>query len=155
MKKLTTQLALILIAACLLQVSCKKDDAPVPADTLTLLQNKNWKLTAATESSVNGVIDVYHDVLEDCNRDDLFRFNPGGAFVLDEGPTKCDPGDVQSQPGTWSYTESTKTLHFTLNTVSDHYDIAITSITESTFAGKMVEVDAGITYTTTMSFARQ
>lgn len=157
MKRHSTKLIMILCMICLLQVSCKKDDNPVPVDnTSALLQNKNWKLTAGTVSPANfGLTDWYNDFLEDCNRDDLFRFNTANLFVIDEGPSKCNSFDLQSHEGSWSYTESTKTLHFALNPPSDNYDLTITQINENSFTGKMQEVELGVTYTYTWVFTKQ
>ncbi len=155
MKKFTTKSFLLLITACIFTVSCKKEDKPAADNTISLLQNKNWKLTAASEKSVYGTVNVYNDYLEDCNRDDLYMFKTGNVFMLDEGPSKCNPADDQTQSGTWSYTEGTKILHFTLNTPSDDFDLTILSINETTFSGKSVEIDAGVTYTTTFTFAKQ
>lgn len=146
---------MLLCLFCIVQVSCKKEDQPAVDNTPALLQNKNWKLIALSESSVMGVFDIYNNFLEDCNRDDLFRFNPANIFVHDEGPSKCNPADQQMIQGTWTYTESSKTLHFTFDMPSDVYDITITSINENSFSGKSVEVDAGVTYTTTWSFSKQ
>lgn len=157
MKKFSTKLIMLLSMICLLQVSCKKDDTPVPVDnTSALLQNKNWKLTAGTVSPVYfGTTNWYNDFLDDCNRDDLFRFNAANLFVIDEGPSKCNPSDPQTQDGSWTYTESTKVLHFTLNSPSDSYDLTITQINENSFTGNTKEVEAGVTYTNTWVFTKQ
>ncbi len=152
MKKFT-QICIMFLSISLIFISCKKDDKRIADNTLELLQNKNWKLTAATENSVYGFFDVYNDFMEDCDRDNLFKFNSPDIYVLDEGPSKCNPSDDQTKEGTWSYTASTKTLHLTLNGTSEDWDLL--NINENTFSCKLVEVDAGITSTSTSTFTRQ
>lgn len=157
MKKVSLTLLTLSTMLCFIQVSCKKDD-PKPAlvaSTSALLQNKNWKLTAGVISpALNGITDWYNNFLESCEQDDLFRFNTGNAFVLDEGASMCISGP-QSQNGTWNYNENSKTLHFALNPPSDNYDLIITQINENSFTGNSKDTINGVIHSETWVFAKQ
>ena len=148
----------LLLFVVLLFTACRKDDAPTAKTTLELLQNKNWKLTGLTVtpgSTGTGTEDVYNTWMEACEKDNLFRFNSGSIFILDEGPTKCDPSDPQSQNGTWDYNDAVSMLHFQIAAPSDDYTLKIVSINESGFEGKQTENVGGTTYVTTATFAKQ
>jgi hypothetical protein len=83
--------------------SCHKD-YPKPI-TKTDLISRSWKLSAATSNS----IDVL-SLLDNCEKDNVLSFTKDGKFTEDEGQTKCDPGDPQTESGKWSFKDSEKTI---------------------------------------------
>lgn len=162
MKQLFKGAWVFVLLTVIAQASCKKTDSkPVtPIDVETAVQNKNWKLTALTVSpAIGGVTDLYNDdnFFEDCNRNDLYLFNPSNIFAYDEGPTTCFPDDPQTQYGTWSYTAGTKILRFQVGPtgMADIYDLTVTQITDQLLKGTMTDTWGGVSYTSTWTFTRQ
>lgn len=106
MKKTFCSLALLIlfVTAC-----SKKDKAPSKSDLLT---SGNWKLSAAdSDDDANGTyeVDVFATFL-DCFKDNIFTFRSTGQLELDEGPTKCDPLDPQTESVSWQLTNNDANL---------------------------------------------
>jgi hypothetical protein len=79
-------------------ISCKKDDDP-PAKTKTeLITQGSWKFGAA----FIGAVDVSGSI-QACQKDNILTFLAAGTGTVDEGPTKCNAGDPQTIPFTWSF----------------------------------------------------
>ncbi len=159
MKHLTkTRILLLILTLVVLFTSCKKDKEFVVENIPTMLQNKNWKISALTVTpGYSGAAsdDLYNTLLEACDRDNLFRFNTGNEFILDEGPTKCNPADLQTHTGTWGYYDPASMLNFQLTSPSDTYYLQILSINQNSFVGKESETVGGIVYVTTWTFVKQ
>ena len=153
-----TRTPLLILTLVMLFSSCKKDKQPAVENTLTMLQNKNWKITALTVTpGYSGAAsdDIYNTWMEACDRDNLFRFNTGNEFILDEGPTKCNPADLQTQPGTWGYNDAVSMLNFQLTSPADAYSLKIVSINQNSFVGTESETAGGIVYVSTWTFVKQ
>lgn len=88
--------------------SCKKDKDD-PKDLLT--SPSCWK-TVKSESRIN-TTDPWTDDTESCSTDDCTKFNADGTTSIDEGATKCDPGDPQTVSGTFELSEDGKTITIT------------------------------------------
>lgn len=111
MKKLTLMIAAL---AFLTVSSCNKDEDDAGTTTPTkskteLITAKAWKMTALTVSPgitpVPGgptITDVY-SLMDPCEKDDTEKYNTGGSGVSDEGATKCDPADPQTENFTWAF----------------------------------------------------
>lgn len=85
---------------------CQKDEDP-PAKTKTeLLSQSTWKFSAAAV----GGSDV-SAFLQTCQKDNILTFASAGTGTLDEGATKCNAGDPQTSPFTWSFMTSETVLH--------------------------------------------
>jgi hypothetical protein len=85
---------------------CGKDKTP-PAKTKTeLISQSSWKFSAATVggSDVSGFIQA-------CQKDNTLVFVSAGTGTLDEGATKCNSGDPQTRPFTWSFMTNETVLH--------------------------------------------
>ena len=65
-----------------------------------------WKFSSATVggSDVSALIQA-------CQKDNLLTFSANLTGILDEGGTKCNPGDPQSTPFTWSLANNETLLH--------------------------------------------
>jgi hypothetical protein len=65
------------------------------------ISRNTWRFSNATVSGVD-----VSSALQACQKDNTLQFtatsSTGGTGVLDEGPTKCNAGDPQSTPYTWS-----------------------------------------------------
>ncbi len=57
-----------------------------------------WKFSGATVSG----LDV-SALLQTCQKDNILTFTTGGTGTNDEGATKCNAGDPQTNPFTWSF----------------------------------------------------
>lgn len=88
--------------------SCKETTDPEPTKSKTeLLCASPWKTTAATIDpalNVGGtLISDFYSQYEPCDKDDLTKFESNKTGMYDEGATKCDPMDPQSDPFTWTF----------------------------------------------------
>lgn len=159
MKQLaTTRNSILILTLVMVFSACKKDQETTSDNTVTTLQNKNWKISALTVTpgfSGQGTDDIYNSAMEVCEKDNLFRFNTGNVFLFDEGPTKCDPTDPQSETGTWNYNTSESTLNIQLSSPSDAINLKIVSISENGFVGKQTESISGVNYVYTWTFSKQ
>lgn len=102
--KLTILLLAVLFTAC-----SKKDKSPSRNELLT---TGTWKITASeNDDDGNGTYetDNYAGFL-DCFKDNFVTFKPGGQLEMDEGPTKCDPLDPQTETDSWNLTNNDNTL---------------------------------------------
>lgn len=86
--------------------SCKKDGDDKPASELIV---GSWILTSQVYTPAIFDFDNDGDLdteaisnMDPCDADDLFVFKAGGTGDLDEGASKCDPGDDQVY-GTFSW----------------------------------------------------
>ena len=141
---------LLICCAALVLFSCKKDEK---SKTKTeLLTNGSWHVTAYT---VDPAIDWDGDgtdesnvfpVIDQCIKDDRTTFFADGNGELDEGPTKCDPSDPQSNPITWAFDQTESQL-----TVQG-IQYQIESLTESQLVVKEIEVVSAVTVTHTVTF---
>ena len=103
MKKTNTITALFFI---LLFVACNKKDTA--ASKTELLTSGTWKLTAVvSDNDGNGTYetDDFATFLP-CFTDNIWSFSASYVATLDEGPTKCDPADPQTQTTTWQFTQN-------------------------------------------------
>lgn len=91
--------------------ACKKDEKT----TIEILASHPWKLSAATinpglVNPANGsVISDLLAILGTCLSDNTYSFTSDGKYVEDEGPTKCDPTDPQTNSGDLNLSADGKT----------------------------------------------
>jgi hypothetical protein len=104
--------------------SCKKEEPIKPKTKTELLCSSPWKIYEQTINPgikiVGGatITDVFAQ-LDPCDKDDLVLYKSNGTATLDEGPTKCDPLDLQTSTFTWTFNlDETKLIEDT-----DSYDI--------------------------------
>jgi len=104
--------SLMLAAASI--TACGKDDNPTPGKTKTeLITQAAWKFeTEGIDLDKNGTIEAPSGEVDDCNKDDVFTFNTGGTGIRDEGTTKCEGTDPQSEAFVWQFKDSEKELEF-------------------------------------------
>ena len=99
---------LFLALICLVSISsCRKDSGEPDNQNEKMIVGKNWKLTAYTEDGD----DVFFELYDACERDNIETFFADKTFKIDEGATKCDPSDPQtSASGNWSISGNKLTL---------------------------------------------
>ena len=120
--------------------ACKKD-AAAPTKT-ELLTAQSWKLTAA-ETTANGTkLDIFA-TMKACEKDNFETYKTDKTYIEDEGATKCDPTDPQTQQAKWAFstnetklekivTESGVTITFTLDIVELTADKMVLKFTSGT-----------------------
>jgi len=146
-----TQLAslLILIAATITSVSCKKDVGQSKQKTKTeLLTAASWKKTALTS---NPAYDWYGDgnyttdilsIMKVCQADDFDTYRSDGTGDVDEGPTRCDQSDPQAWTFTWAFADNETKLVF-----DGFNEFNIVELTETTLKVGLTFEESGVTYT--------
>lgn len=150
-----------LVALTLLSIvftSCEKDKDNKP-DNVGLLTGKNWKMTAFTIDPAidwfgNGtqVTNIYAQ-LPACAKDDLAVFNKNGTVNFDEGASKCSPNDPQTTSGTWAFNTDKTILSVTTEGETESWKIL--ELKNDKMVIEYQEVEDGITYTLTGTFAKQ
>jgi len=101
---------LTLVSAIVLFIACSKDsdNNNTPKTKTDFLVQGSWKFDNVT---VNGA-DV-SSLIQGCQKDNTITFAAGGTGTLDEGATKCNSGDPQTSPFTWSFASNETVLHVT------------------------------------------
>ena len=103
MKKSISITALFFI---LLFVACNKKDTAT--SKTELLTSGTWKLTAVVaDEDGNGTYetDRFATFLP-CFIDNIWSFGASSVGTMDEGPTKCNPADPQTETYTWQLTQN-------------------------------------------------
>jgi hypothetical protein len=100
------KLSFLLLAAIALG-GCKKDDnSPSSPSKADLLTAKNWRISAQKSISTVGTQTFTTDeyaASPACERDNFAKFNTNKSVVFDEGASKCDTSDPQTESGTWDF----------------------------------------------------
>lgn len=159
MKKnfLTQTMALLLASILILAASsCKKDDEEkTNTDKLT---GKNfvmsgWTIDPPVTIQGTSFADLW-SFLPECTKDDFMVFNADGTVTFDEGATKCDPGDPQTDQGTWTYVDNETKISVTADGETDVMEIV--ELTDSTLKVSFEETedfgDGEKTYTNTITY---
>jgi hypothetical protein len=143
--KNTTLILSAFIMLTLATASCKKSSTPGKS-AAELLTQKVWLYqTSGIDADRNGTIDTADDT-DDCEKDNSFTFNTNGTGVMDEGATKCDSGDPQTENFNWVLTNNTQltltggtntTMSGTVQTLSE---TALTVYQDVSFGGASFRV---------------
>lgn len=119
-----TRLSLLFIAVAAITItSCKEDDGDTtPALTAEQkLAGNTFLITDQTITENDTIIQSFDD-LDACDKDDLLIFNADKTGSFDEGVSKCDPNDPQSESMTWDLVSETR-LKVTDAFLTDTFDI--------------------------------
>jgi hypothetical protein len=98
-------LALCVALISILFVACKKSSSHPKTNTDFLTQS-SWKF----DNAKVGGSDV-SAFLQTCQTDNVLTFSSNGTGVLDEGATKCNSTDPQTNPFDWSFASNETVLH--------------------------------------------
>lgn len=105
--------------------TCKKSSSSKPKPEL--LTQTTWKFSAAT---VNGT--DASNYIDACQKDNIYTFVTNGTGNVDEGATKCDPGDPQTIPFTWNFANNETVLHLSTTFFSGATnDVTVKTLTET------------------------
>lgn len=107
MKKLLFIFAVTVIVGL---AACHKKDKT--ESKTSILMSGSWIVTAAThDNDGNGTYETDDFAgFPTCFKDNIWTFQGNGVLQMDEGSTKCDPGDPQSDATTWQLTNTETTL---------------------------------------------
>ena len=125
MKKIFKTFALILLSTSLLTLnSCSKDEeeAPEQVTVKSKITGRDWKTTDYSVT-VNGSAIITYADFDACVKDDITRFLNDFTGTVDEGSTKCDPGDPQQTAFTWTLVSSDTQIRY-----EDSGDITVYNI---------------------------
>lgn len=81
--------------------ACKKSDDSPSTSRTELLTAKSWRLSTVS-ATVGGFPVPSSLFLQDCTKDDFYKFNTDKTLVQDAGTVKCNTSDPQTLTGTWS-----------------------------------------------------
>ena len=115
---------IILFVSILSFSSCKDDDDasgnPATAEQTNTekLCGKNFILSDLTyiQDGVTLITGLDNNITDPCDLDNIRRFETTGTFTVDEGATKCDPNDDQTNMAFWAFYDSETKL------ILDFYD---------------------------------
>ncbi len=94
--------------------SCGKNDTKAPTRT-ELLASATWKYdNAGLDINKDGIAEtpLPPGYVGDCDKDNTLTFKSDGTGTLDEGPLKCDAGNPQTSPFTWSFKNGETVINF-------------------------------------------
>lgn len=149
--KRTIILFALLVSLITFSTSCKKSN-DTTADAVSMLMNKNWKLTAGTVSPAFMGHTDFFTLLSACDHDNLMKFMANNVLVYDQGATRCDPLDPQSESGTWSYEATENKI---IMAMPDTTNFNILELTNTTLRGTNTQVIGGTTYTYSSTYTAQ
>lgn len=124
------------------------------------LINKNWRLTAKTVSPARAPslgaepVTNWYSQLQNCETDNLKKYLADNSVTYDEGATKCDNGDAQTEKGSWLYNSNSTIITETRDDAVVNYKI--TSVSDTQLKVTYTEADLfGTTYTYTETYTAQ
>jgi hypothetical protein len=101
----------ILLSGLILFISCSKDnDGPAqPKTPAQLLTQKQWVLqTAGFDDNNNGVVDPQENILDECQKGNIYTFNSTGSGSIQDVGSTCAPPNPPDFA--WSLTNQDKKL---------------------------------------------
>lgn len=115
MRKLRLSIIAVAVAGVCIYACKKKDNSPAqapspPSNTAqvqTLISGSTTKSGTVTSHDwkvtkiVMGGFDVTGQLFPPCRIDNIYTLKSDFNAIVDEGPTKCNADDPQSQPGKW------------------------------------------------------
>jgi len=146
MKTLILKITTVLILFSVIVLSCKKNSS---GKTKTqLLTQSNWIFSNAI---VNG-LDV-SGFLQSCQTDNILTFAANGTGIVDEGATKCNPTDPQTNPFTWSFMSNQTVLNIsTILFAGGSNNFSLVSLTETQLVVSQNITVSGLLQKATVTF---
>ena len=126
--------------------SCEKDDdtteptTPIAQTNTEKLCGKNFITSDYTliRNGVTIITGLDTNSIPACEQDDIQRFETGGSLAFDEGATKCDPTDPQTEAGNWVFYDSETKLIFEPGPDADTLNIITNNGTVLTLGGSFI-----------------
>ncbi|HEY0434027.1 MAG TPA: lipocalin family protein [Chitinophagaceae bacterium] len=127
---------------------CKKSSDSKPKTKTEIISQSSWKIDNAKVSG----IDVTSS-LDACEIDNILTFSSNGTGTLDEGATKCDASDPQSNPFSWNFASNETMLHISTVVISGgSSDFTIVTLNDTQLVLSQDVDISGTTQTATISF---
>ncbi len=104
---------LLALAATVGFTSCGKDDDDVAPTKTELLTSKTWMLSERVQVTTDSSGTTTNSTILACEKDDTYKFTTDNKYTRDEGATKCDPSDPQTEAGSWVFTDNETKLAVT------------------------------------------
>ena len=149
---------LLFLTFSFLLVRCSDDDEPQTTADLLL---GNWMITASIYNPPvdfgNGPVSDGFPFWDDCDKDDIYIIKANGVGEYNEGATKCDPGDPQTEAFTWALKSNNTilTISETTGGISVGVDYEIIQLDASTLKLKFTFDNAGVSQTITETYTRK
>lgn len=105
MKPAKFSLAIVLLLS-LFFAACKKSSGVKAKTNTELITQTSWKFDNAKVSGVD-----VSSLLQACETDNILTFSSAGTGTVDEGATKCNSSDPQTNPFTWNFASNETVLH--------------------------------------------
>jgi len=99
-------IAVLIISLSLFFAACSKSNSSSSKTKTELISQSSWKFSNAKVSGAD--VSAF---LQTCQKDNILVFAAAGTGTLDEGATKCNSGDPQSNPFTWNFATNETVLH--------------------------------------------
>lgn len=149
---------LLLLAFPLLMTQCSKDDDNDDNNqTPSELIIGSWQVTADVVSPPidlgGGPVSDLYAILDPCDKDDLYIIKANGVGEFNEGASKCDPADPQSEPFSWSLQSNGTVLVISDGSTSVNFQVA--QLNQTTMKLVITENILGTTYTETITYTRR
>ncbi|GAA4501904.1 hypothetical protein GCM10023172_24430 [Hymenobacter ginsengisoli] len=90
--------------------------------------------------------------LQDCDKDDFYKFNTDKTAIVDAGPTKCSPSDPQTESGTWAFNSNETKLTLMLPNSALNGDADIKELSATTLHLYSSQSVSGTAYTVDATF---
>lgn len=146
MKRVNFILAIVVLCSFSF-IACKKSSSDKKTNT-ELLTQASWKFDKATL----GGLDVSSQ-LDACETDNTLTFSTNGTGVIDEGATKCDSNDPQSEPFNWNFANNETVLQVSASLFGGGSgDLDIVTLNESQLVVSLDIDISGTTQTVVISF---
>jgi hypothetical protein len=131
MKNFTAPVFTFFLAALIIFSSCNDKGGgvtPPPKTKTELITTGTWRFGSANWGGTDA-----GPMLQACQKDNTMTFSSaGGSGELNEGTTKCDPGDPQTSAFTWAFQSGETVVHFSspLFTPGGVNDMTLVTLTE-------------------------
>ncbi len=137
-------LNLILLASCE-----KEKTAPAVSKTKTqLVSQSTWKFSDAAVggSDVSAFLQI-------CQKDNILTFISTGTGNINEGTTKCNMADPQTNPFTWNFASNETVLHIsTILFTGGSSDFTIVTLSETHLVASQMITISGTSQTAVVTF---
>lgn len=153
---------LLIISLVAILFSCTKDNDTTDIFTSKkdLLTTGTWILTNVTSEPPidwdydgNEESNIY-DVMDNCDKDDLFIFNTNDTYRLEIGETACNGQSNPIESGGWAFNNDQTEINLSPTQIPD-YKIVISQLTSSTFTyTQNIQLDSN-TYIFTYTYSKQ
>jgi len=127
MKKNSTWILASLAFSMLLLSSCDKKSTTPPKTKTQLLTQASWKFKSATVSGADA-----SSLIQACQKDNILIFISGGTGNVNEGASKCNSGDPDTVPFTWSFNSGETVITVSIQLFSGgSNDLTLSKLTET------------------------